>query len=61
MKLVTPGVRSAKEATQDQKRTLSAPEALKLGANHLVIGRPITKAPDPVTATLALMAECNLE
>jgi orotidine-5'-phosphate decarboxylase len=60
MKLVTPGVRSAKDGAQDQKRTLSAPEALKRGANHLVIGRPITKAPDPVAATLALIAECGL-
>jgi orotidine-5'-phosphate decarboxylase len=60
VKLVTPGVRSASEQTQDQKRTLSAPEALKRGANHLVIGRPITKATDPVAATVALMAECGL-
>jgi orotidine-5'-phosphate decarboxylase len=60
MKLVTPGVRSAKDGAQDQKRTLSAPEALKRGANHLVIGRPITKASDPVAATLALLAECGL-
>jgi orotidine-5'-phosphate decarboxylase len=60
IKLVTPGVRSAGEGLQDQKRTLSAAEALKRGANHLVIGRPITKAADPVAATQALMAECGL-
>jgi orotidine-5'-phosphate decarboxylase len=60
VKLVTPGVRSAKDGAQDQKRTLSAAEALQRGANHLVIGRPITKAADPVAATQALMAECNL-
>ena len=60
VKLVTPGVRSATDKVQDQKRTLSAPEALKRGANHLVIGRPITKAADPVAATLALIAECGL-
>jgi orotidine-5'-phosphate decarboxylase len=60
VKLVTPGVRSGKDGRQDQKRTLSAPEALKLGANHLVIGRPITKAPDPVAATQVLLAECEL-
>jgi orotidine-5'-phosphate decarboxylase len=58
--LVTPGVRSGSEGLQDQKRTLSAPEALKRGADHLVIGRPITKAPDPVAATRALLAECGL-
>jgi len=60
VKLVTPGVRSAKDETQDQKRTLSASEALKRGANHLVIGRPITQATDPVAATQALIAECGL-
>ena len=54
VKLVTPGVRSAKDGAQDQKRTLSAAEALQLGADHLVIGRPITKAPDPVAATLGI-------
>jgi len=60
IKLVTPGVRSGGEAKGDQKRTLSAPEAFKLGANHLVIGRPITKAPDPVVAAQAILAECGL-
>jgi len=60
VKLVTPGVRSANDGVQDQKRTLSAAEALRRGANHLVIGRPITKAADPVAATQALMAECGL-
>jgi orotidine-5'-phosphate decarboxylase len=58
--LVTPGVRSGKDGLQDQKRTLSAPEALQRGANHLVIGRPITKAADPVAATRQLIAECGL-
>ena len=58
--LVTPGVRSASDGVQDQKRTLSAAEALKRGANHLVIGRPITKASAPVAATQALIAECGL-
>jgi orotidine-5'-phosphate decarboxylase len=60
LKLVTPGVRSARDGQQDQKRTLTAAEALKRGSNHLVIGRPITKAADPVAATLALLAECGL-
>lgn len=59
--LVTPGVRSAKDQANDQKRTLSAAEALQRGANHLVIGRPITKAADPVAAAQALIAECELE
>lgn len=58
--LVTPGVRSARDGAQDQKRTLSAAEALARGADHLVIGRPITKASDPVAAALELIAECQL-
>jgi orotidine-5'-phosphate decarboxylase len=60
VKLITPGVRSAKDGAQDQKRTLSAAEALQRGATHLVIGRPITKATDPVAATRSMMAECGL-
>jgi orotidine-5'-phosphate decarboxylase len=60
LKLVTPGVRSGTDGLQDQKRTLSAEEALQRGANHLVIGRPITKAADPVAATCELMAACEL-
>jgi orotidine-5'-phosphate decarboxylase len=60
IKLVTPGVRSGSDAMGDQKRTLSAPEAFKRGATHLVIGRPITQAPDPVVATQVILAECGL-
>jgi orotidine-5'-phosphate decarboxylase len=60
VKLVTPGVRSARDGLHDQRRTLTADEALKRGADHLVIGRPITKAADPVVATVAIMAECGL-
>jgi orotidine-5'-phosphate decarboxylase len=48
--LVTPGIRAAGEATGDQKRTLSAREALQAGANWLVVGRPIYAADDPVAA-----------
>ena len=59
--LVTPGVRSGADGLQDQKRTLSAAEALGRGANHLVIGRPITKAPDPIAATRDLLAQCGLD
>jgi orotidine-5'-phosphate decarboxylase len=57
MILVTPGIRGLGQGKQDQKRTLSALEALRLGANHLVIGRPLTQAPDPLKAALALLTE----
>lgn len=55
--IVTPGIRSSSDLKQDQKRTLSAGQALTHGADYLVVGRPITSAPDPVEATRAIVAE----
>ncbi len=48
--LVTPGIRPASAAADDQKRVMSPHEALEKGANYLVIGRPITQAADPQIA-----------
>jgi orotidine-5'-phosphate decarboxylase len=48
--LVTPGIRGLQDEKGDQKRTASAPEALRAGADYLVIGRPIIAAQDPVAA-----------
>jgi orotidine-5'-phosphate decarboxylase len=45
--LVTPGVRSASASVGDQKRVATPEEALKAGANYLVMGRQITRAEDP--------------
>ncbi len=50
MQLVTPGIRATDDAAGDQKRTLSAREAIDAGANWLVIGRPICAAPNPRAA-----------
>lgn len=50
MQLVTPGIRTAGDKSDDQKRTLSAREAIDAGANWLVIGRPIYAAEDPKAA-----------
>jgi orotidine-5'-phosphate decarboxylase len=50
MQLVTPGIRAVADAVGDQKRTLSASEAMAAGASWLVIGRPIYAAPDPRAA-----------
>jgi len=49
--LVTPGIRLAADAPDDQARVVTPREAVRLGADYLVIGRPITGAPDPA-ATL---------
>lgn len=57
MAIVTPGVRPAASATGDQKRVLTPAEALATGADHLVVGRPITAAPDPRAAAEAILAE----
>ncbi|HSW82644.1 MAG TPA: orotidine-5'-phosphate decarboxylase [Usitatibacter sp.] len=49
--LVTPGIRLAADTPDDQARVVTPREAVKLGADYLVIGRPITGSPDPA-ATL---------
>jgi orotidine-5'-phosphate decarboxylase len=55
IQLVTPGIRTGAEKEDDQKRTLSAREAMQAGANWLVIGRPITAAADPRAAAEAIV------
>ncbi|MFN4157180.1 MAG: orotidine-5'-phosphate decarboxylase [Gemmobacter sp.] len=54
--IVTPGVRPAGGARGDQKRIATPAEALRAGADHLVIGRPVWEAPDPRAAALAILA-----
>lgn len=55
--LMVPGIRPAWAASNDQKRTLTPRQAYDAGATHLVIGRPITKALDPVEAARRIAAE----
>ena len=45
--IVVPGVRAPGDAADDQARTITAPDAVRNGATHLVVGRPITRAADP--------------
>ena len=55
-KLVTPGIRLEVDAHGDQSRVVTPVEALRLGADYLVIGRPITGARDPVATLEAIRA-----
>ena len=57
MAIVTPGIRPAGSAAGDQKRITTPGDAIRLGADHLVVGRPITGAADPRAVALAIGAE----
>jgi orotidine-5'-phosphate decarboxylase len=56
-KLVVPGIRPSGEARRDQKHAMTPTEAIAAGADHIVIGRPITEAPDPRAAAAAIGVE----
>ena len=55
-KLVVPGIRPSLSLSGDQKRTAGPADAVNAGADYLVIGRPITRAPDPAAAARAMAA-----
>ena len=57
MKIVTPGVRPAGSDKGDQARVATPAEAIGDGADYIVVGRPITAAPDPAAAAKAILAE----
>jgi len=59
--LVTPGVRSRGAAQGDQKRVATPAEAIRGGADYLVIGRQVTRAEDPFAALSAIRDEINHE
>lgn len=46
--IVVPGIREAGDAVADQRRTVTPADAVRLGATHLVVGRPLTRAGDPL-------------
>lgn len=56
-KLITPGIRPLTADKGDQQRIMTPTDALKAGADYLVIGRPITQAPDPLAALEAIYVE----
>lgn len=55
--IVTPGIRPAGAATGDQKRVATPGQAVRDGADHIVVGRPIWQAADPAAAARAVLAE----
>jgi orotidine-5'-phosphate decarboxylase len=57
MHLVTPGIRPAGSAVDDQKRIMTPSRAIAAGADYLVVGRPVTGAADPKAAAEAIVAE----
>lgn len=57
--IVTPGIRPVGSDIGDQKRVMTPGEAIKVGADHLVIGRPITGGADPRATMKAILAEIS--
>ncbi len=55
--IVTPGVRPKGTAADDQKRIATPAAAIRDGADHIVVGRPVWKSPDPRGAAQAILAE----
>ncbi|HEY3374320.1 MAG TPA: orotidine-5'-phosphate decarboxylase [Candidatus Aquicultor sp.] len=55
--IVTPGIRSAADAVHDQKRVMSALDAIAAGSSYLVVGRPVTEADNPAKAAASIIAQ----
>lgn len=55
--IVTPGIRRGSDALGDQKRAMTPSEAIRAGADHLVVGRPISRADDPRREAEAIQQE----
>ena len=56
---LTPGIRPAGAAVEDQKRVMTPADAYQIGSDYIVVGRPITQAEDPVAAYHAIKDEWN--
>jgi orotidine-5'-phosphate decarboxylase len=57
--IVTPGIRPGSAATDDQRRVLTPAAALAAGSDLLVVGRPVTRAPDPAAAAREILREMS--
>jgi len=57
LRCLTPGIRSARAVHNDQRRTVSPSGAVRAGSDYLVVGRPITAAPDPVRAAEEILRD----
>ncbi len=57
--IVTPGIRQAGDAADDQRRVRTAAEAIRAGADYLVVGRPILNAADPAAAVNRIVSEID--
>jgi orotidine-5'-phosphate decarboxylase len=55
--IVTPGIRSSSDTADDQRRTMTAADAVHLGADYIVVGRPILRADDPAEAAARILSE----
>jgi orotidine-5'-phosphate decarboxylase len=55
--IVTPGIRPGKSDWHDQKRVMGPQEAIRKGADYIVVGRPIVQSPDPLEVAKAILAE----
>ena len=60
-KLVTPGIRLANSAADDQRRIVTPADAMALGSDYLVIGRPITQSADPLATLLEINQSLPLD
>lgn len=57
--VVTPGIRPGGDRCDDQKRTMSPADAVTAGASFIVVGRPITRAPDPAAAAARIVDDMS--
>ena len=57
--IVTPGIRPRGKEAHDQQRVAGPAEAIRAGADYLVVGRPILETPDPEAVAAQILEECS--